>query len=212
MKSLSEAREYFNKHVFDVFPNDDFVIAGGAIRDYLMYGKVTNDIDIFFNCFHKYNHLVTETLKIDSRWDKDKLCTVIFSRRSDVTILNESYNGALILLNGIKYHIISFNAHELDKDDKGYNKFDFTINMFSMDRDNTYQSYTALDDLENMRLINNPNNLPNPELMKRTCKFIDRGFSISGYELDKVVRLNSYQSVRTEEEYIKYKESNKYGS
>ena len=166
-----EAITYFKRVILDELykipyitlfkKTDPIFIAGGAIRDYYMHGKVTNDIDLYFQDAHTMSEVKKYLLE----------------------------NGGIVTFetkNAIK---IKYKELELDLIQRYFNSpsecienFDFTVCSCACDTKNIYAHEFFLNDLAARKL--KFNNIVAPSsTMLRIIKYIKKGFDISYQDL-----------------------------
>jgi len=196
----NECIEYFNKLVLnDLHENTKNLncwIAGGSIRDYFVYGKVINDIDIYFpNSFEfkkaegyfkwEVNYTnpknITGWTSKDSIFENHNCIKYKYSPKisSDLEIMiNPNLDIPETTVDLIKIHSTS--------PEICISNFDFTICAASVSKDKFYHHRYFFDDLhsKNLKSIN-----PNPEsLIYRIQKLSKMGFSLKKEEIIKLTQ------------------------
>lgn len=125
--TLEEAEVFAKKNVFDVFPKYNLILAGGAIRDYMTIGTVTNDLDIYFYCQTQIDKFTKE-----------------FKYLADST----SKYGFVFEYIGNKYHAITYKTTE--SPDELIQDFDFPVNAVAISLTKTSCHKHSISDMVNM--------------------------------------------------------------
>ncbi len=196
----NECIEYFNKLILnDLYQNIrglECWIAGGSIRDYFMYGKIMNDIDIYFpNLFEfkrvqaylKYTQGYVGSIESylwttnDPVFENHNCIKYKYSPKisSDLEIIiNPNLDIPETTADLIKIYSTT--------PEICISNFDFTICSASVSKNKFYHHKNFFEDLrsKNLRSIN-----PNPEsLIYRIQKLSKMGFSLKKEEIIKLTQ------------------------
>lgn len=155
--TIEQAQEYFKSTVFDVFNGYHLFVAGGAVRDYMKFGRVSNDIDLYFFCNQQ----------------RDKF---IKDYRSGSNVTKSSKYGFEFKLNDISYHAITYKTFQ--SIEECVEDFDFPINRAGISFKSIYMSDKYLDSLENMIIDDvNDQKLDSDLALYRLIKMVKKGFT-----------------------------------
>ena len=141
-------------------------IAGGSIKDYLIKGHISNDIDIYFSNREDFQKASDNLINPFSIGKSDE---VIFENKNCKKIKYKNLTLDLIKIHSISPEVCISN-------------FDFTICSAALTEDKFYHHKNFPNDLKNKRLrsIN-----PNPEtIIQRINKYSNLGFKMDKEELN----------------------------
>lgn len=169
---------YFKKVILEELKEHNIkaFIAGGAVRDYFMGKKITNDYDIFFENEKQY-------LKAEKHFKDSDKTKIIF----------ENDNALKIIYNGLKFDLIKI---YFETPQKAIDTFDFTASMLAVDYNTVYHGVTTFIDLSKRQLIFNDIKFPT-STFKRTLRYYDKGFRMCDGEMLRLINAIKREKIKT---------------
>jgi hypothetical protein len=167
VSDLQDELKYFDNLIFDLFKPGEVIIAGGAFTK-VFTGQRPNDIDLFFK---------TEELALAA-------VTLIKSKNLKVTFENDWVTN--FKYKGQKCQIVKkYFAPSLETI---IDQFDFTVCKFAYDGKDIAYNKRFFKDLAKSRLVIDGVLLKPLNTLKRSYKYISRGFTICPIGLGKLAR------------------------
>lgn len=178
--------KYFSRVILDELKDVAMTwVGGGCVRDYFSVGKLTSDIDLYFNCEEDYlkikKYLVETTVRIITV-EEDGKTTVNKFPKKKAKVIFENDNVTKVVYNGRYFDLV---RKYFPSPETTITEFDFTVCCAAVDLHKVYTHDTFFIDLAKRQLM--INKLPFPlSTMWRMQKYIQKGYFMCSGEMLKL--------------------------
>jgi len=179
--------KYFNKLILDELKDIAICwVCGGCVRDYFSVGKLTSDIDIYFQSEDDYlkvkKYLVDDSIRKVTETGDDNVVTIKTFPKKKAKVIFENDNVTKVIYNGRQFDLCRKYFTDAATT---IQEFDFTVCCAAVDIKQVYHHDTFFIDLSKRQLM--INKLPFPlSTMWRMQKYIQKGYFMCSGEMLKL--------------------------